>query len=555
MNMKFPKMIIAGFAALSAAGQGHAELRVFPESITLDGLRDRHTIVVQSVGADGVTEDVTAQARIKMTHMKLASAEGASIRPLADGTTDVRVTVGREMVKVPLTVKNAGTRRDLSFALDVMPVFMRAGCNSGSCHGAARGQDGFRLSLFGYDPDGDFDRLTRELVGRRINVAAPEKSLLLEKSIGAVTHTGGELFKTDSQYYKTLHEWIAAGAKPDADEVAAVESIELLPEKVVVRESSETPPSQQMLVRAKYSDGSYRDVTSLAVFLSNNEATAEIDEHGVAHGRSAGGAFVFARFDKYTVGSELVVLPGSEFSWPKPPAANYIDELVYDKLEKLQLAPSEVASDEAFLRRAHLDLAGVPPTPSEFHSFVGDPDPDKRTKLVDRLLGGDEFVDLMAMRWGEMLRIKSGNDARYGRPKKAAWKYYHWLREQIAENRPVDEMVSELVAGTGSNLSQPTANFYTSASRQQPTPLQRGEDVAQLFLGTRIQCAQCHNHPVRPLDDGRLLRVRQLFCRRQLEDRRECARGLRLQQQRSEHGRAPGRWPAGEAEIPRRRGT
>jgi hypothetical protein len=385
-----------------------------------------------------------------------------------------------------------------SFRLDVEPVFMRAGCNTGSCHGSARGQDGFRLSLFGFDPAGDYHRITREFPGRRIDVVEPEKSLILEKSTGKVTHTGGELFKKGSAYYNTIRDWIAAGAKDDAPGTPTVKGIKLTPEKISVRRNPKAPPTQPTKVTAFYSDGTARDVTKLALFMTNNDSVATMSNEGVAKSGNAGGAFVFARFDKFTIGSEMIVLPENpKFSWPEQAQpVNYVDEAVFARLKQLQISPSELADDNTFLRRLSLDLTGLPPDAELTESFVNDTDPSKRTKLIDQLLASEEFTDLWAMKWAEILQVReNSNNPDYGRSKKAVFKYYQWLRSQIALNRPFNEIVHDLVISNGSNLANPQANFYTTAVGNKRTALERAEDVAQLFLGARIQCAQCHNHP------------------------------------------------------------
>ena len=239
-----------------------------------------------------------------------------------------------------MVVKDAGKSRPVSFRLDVMPIFMKHGCNNGSCHGAARGKDGFMLSLFGYDPAGDYYRLTRQIVGRRVDLAVPEKSLMLEKATGAVPHTGGKLFDTNHDDYKTLLRWLKAGAPDDGSDTPVPVGVELLPSKVVFAGKGQT---QKTVVLAKYSDGSVRDVTRLALYMTNNEAIAAIGKDGVVKGGGRGGAFVFARFSKFTVGSEVIVLPTDDkFAWPNTPEHNYIDTLVFDKLKKLHMAPSEL---------------------------------------------------------------------------------------------------------------------------------------------------------------------------------------------------------------------
>ncbi len=379
-----------------------------------------------------------------------------------------------------------------SFRNDVMPLFMRGGCNSGSCHGAARGKDGFKLSLFGYDPDGDYYRLLEEYVGRRVNLAAPKKSLLLEKASGSVPHSGGRIFPPESDYYRTILTWIAAGAPLDGDEAPQPVRLELTPEKIVFDSAG---ASRQGKVIAHYSDGTSRDVSQLALYMSNNEAIASIDNQAQISGMKPGGTHVFARFNRFTIGTEIVVLPEGEFEWPSTPENNQIDTLVFAKLKELRIVPSGLCTDEQFLRRATVDINGTLPTPEEYARFMQDTSADKRKRLVDALLQRDEFGELWAAQWGEWLRVFTDTNPGSGTAMKAGWNYYHWLREQMINNRPWNELARSLLTGNGSNLRKPASNYYTMLPQGQLSPQKLGEDTAQIFLGLRTQCAQCHNHP------------------------------------------------------------
>ena len=391
------------------------------------------------------------------------------------------------------TIPPAQLPKPVSFRLDVMPVFFRAGCNSGGCHGAASGKDGFHLGLFGYDPAGDYYRLTRQMVGRRIDLAVPAQSLLLLKATGMVPHTGGRRIKPDSEYYKTLLRWIEAGAPDDAAGVPTVTGISLVPDKIVFSGRDHRRPFQ---VVAKYSDGATRAVNNLALYLANNKSIADIDDQGVVTGGKRGDTFVFARFAKYTVGAEVIVLPAGRFKWPKLTPNNYIDALVYAKLQKLRILPSAPADDEQFLRRASLDLIGLPPTEAEYKAFLADHDRDKRARLIDTLLARDEFADVWATRWAEWLKVRSdNNNAAFGTDRKAAYVYYEWIREQMKRNTPLDQFVRAQVAGNGSNLQNPPVNLYTMLPQGQFDPKGVAQDFAQVFTGVRVQCAQCHNHP------------------------------------------------------------
>jgi hypothetical protein len=367
-----------------------------------------------------------------------------------------------------------------------MPVFMKTSCNNGSCHGAARGKDGFRLSLFGFDPEGDHYRLTREIPGRRINLALPAESLLLEKGAGVVPHTGGKRFDVGSEHYSTVHRWLEAGAPNDPGPVPAVVSVELYPKNAVLDGEGAT---QKLTVRAKYADGTDRDVTNLAYFSSNNENSAEIAQSGLVTAHARGEAFIMARFDTHTVGSHFIVLPkGLQYEDPKTPEFNYVDTHVHAKLRKLRIVPSEVCSDEEFLRRVSVDITGTMPTIDDYEKFLADTSPDKRGKLVDELLQRKEFVDIWVMKWAELLQVRTIANRVEKKPMLA---YFNWLRDKIASNTPTDKMVQELLGARGGSFANPAVNYYQTETET----LKVAENVAQVFMGMRIQCAQCHNHP------------------------------------------------------------
>ncbi len=480
-----------GAEPLPDKGKAIVKVEAFPPDITLETERDSQAVVVMATYEDDTTLDVTGNATFNFADPSLIDLETRStFKAKKDGETELTVKVGEHDVKVPVVVKGAEQPRPVSFHLDVMPVFMRENCNTGSCHGSARGQDGFMLSLFGYDPNGDHFRLTREMAGRRINLAIPEESLLVEKSIESVPHTGGKLFEKGSDSWKTMVEWIADGAKNDEpDAVPEVVALELYPPKLVLEGSGAT---QQMTVRAKYSDGHDRDVSDLAVFFSNNDPTAAITEDGLVTAGKRGEAFIMARFETKTVGIQCIVIPeGLEYTRPEVPENNYVDKLVNDKLHKLRIIPSETCTDEEFLRRVYLDVIGQLPSSEEFASFVADKDPQKRSKLVDTLLDRKEFTEMWVMKWSELLQIRSDNNVARGISYKAALLYNNWLKERIAANVPFNEIVKELLGSTGGTFDNPATNFY----QVERDNLKLSENVAQVFMGFRLQCAQCHNHP------------------------------------------------------------
>jgi hypothetical protein len=464
-----------------------ADVKVFPSEINLKTKRDLQSVVVQATFGDGVTRDVTSEAAFAFGNKGLAKLEKGTVYPLADGKTDLQVKYGGKSLTVPVQVEQATVERPISFVMDVMPIFSKAGCNAGSCHGTSRGKDGFRLSLFGFDPDGDYMRLTREMIGRRVNLAIPEESLLVEKGAGRVPHGGGERFKPESELYQTLVRWIRDGAVKDGTNVPKVVGLEIMPKQAVLEGQG---TSQRLTVRAKYSDGSDRDVSTLAVFISNNEGSAKVSEDGVITAGQRGESFVMARFEAFNVGAQVIVIPKDlPYTWPTDIAEyNYIDSLINTKLKKLRILPSGLCDDATFIRRASIDITGTLPTVAEVKKFVEEPSAGKRDALVDELLNRKEFADLWVMKWAELLQIRSRNDQF---STKAALQYYNWLRDRMLKNMPIDQIVRELITASGGNFENPAASYY----QVQTDTLKTAENTAQVFMGMRIQCAQCHNHP------------------------------------------------------------
>ncbi|HEV8605495.1 MAG TPA: DUF1549 and DUF1553 domain-containing protein [Tepidisphaeraceae bacterium] len=462
-----------------------APLEVFPNIITLESSRDTQSLVVRLTDKQGISYDVTSEAEITVADPSLAKVESGTVKPISDGATKIKIKHKTNTIEIPLTIKEAKIDRPISFKLDVMPVFLNSGCNTGACHGAARGKDGFRLSLFGYDPDGDYIRLTREQTTRRINLAIPEDSLMLTKGTGSVAHTGGTRFKEGSNNYKTLMRWLEAGAPSDPDTVAKPLSLELYPQQMVIQEGA----PHRLVARAKYSDGTDRDVTNLCLFLTSNDNSAAVTPTGQITAGKRGEAFVMARFATFTVGSQVIVIPKNVNSgFPSVRENNYIDTLVNNKLKKLRITPSELCTDDIFMRRAYIDIIGMVPTREELEKFMASKDARKREKLVDELLNRKEFVEMWVMKWAELLKIRSNQDrVSY----KAAVQYYSWLQDKIAKNVPFDQIVQDLLSATGGTFNNPATNYYQVDTET----LKLAENTAQVFMGMRIQCAQCHNHP------------------------------------------------------------
>lgn len=462
-------------------------LQAYPQSISLESARDFHAVIVYGSYADATTRDLTNQATLKLTDPSIAKLKGNVLTPLKDGETSLTVSLGETSTTVPVKVTNATTRPPISFQLDVMPVITAAGCNTGSCHGSARGQDGFQLSLFGFDPKGDYHRMTRELPGRRLNTAIPEASLFLTKAAGQVPHSGGKILLHNSEGYQTLLEWIRDGAHYDAKDITQPTSIDVYPKQTVTRGPEQIA---NYTVLAKYSDGTDRDVTPLSTFSTSNDTALKVDNKTkTTTSGNRGEAFIMARYHTFTKGSQAIVIPLKDNYQGSPTENdNYIDKHIGNKLHKLRVTPSDLCSDEVFIRRVYIDILGKLPTVEQRNTFLANPNSDKRNQLVDHLLTQPEFNDIWVMKWAELLQIRTfDNDVSY----KAATLYHTWLREQFSANLPFNQVVRDIISARGGTFSSPATNFY----QVERDNLKLSENVAQVFMGTRLQCAQCHNHP------------------------------------------------------------
>jgi len=473
-----------------AQSRDFVALAVFPAQVALNHGHDFQRVVAVATRSDGVTSDVTDDVEWTVAptdgSTAVATLKGNSVMPMVNGTARLEATFGALSANAIIQTQNVEKVRPISFRQDVVPVFMRTGCNAGGCHGASSGKDGFRLSLFGFDPAGDYKRLTRELATRRINLALPEESLLLMKAAGDVPHTGGKRFDKDSDYYQAIEHWLDAGAPSDVENAPSVTGLAIYPPRAVLEGEG---AAQRFVAVAHYSDDTTRDVTDLAIFRSNNSSSAAINELGQAVAGTRGEAFVMARFDTHTVGSQVLTLPkDAKYEPLNEQPANYIDELVNAKLATLRITPSALCTDDEFLRRVTIDVTGRLPTQDDLTVFREDKSSKKRAHKIDELLERKEFSEIWAMKWAELLMVRTEpNRVEY----KPMFLYWQWLNKQIADGVPIDQMVRNLLSASGGSFAEPAVNFY----QIEPTPQKIAENVAQAFLGIRVQCAQCHNHP------------------------------------------------------------
>ncbi len=486
---------LAGAPAFGAAADADAQLEpivvgspskieVFPTSFKLDSPRRVVHLIVTGYYEDGSVQDLTRAAELTSADQQIAKVAAGVVTPVADGSTQVTVKVGGQELQVPIEVAGQATPDEISFNYGTLAVLSKQGCNQGACHGSPSGKGGFRLSLRAYDPALDIETLVREAFNRRTNLYEPEKSLLLRKPLMEVAHGGGRRLDKDDDGYQVLRDWIEQGCRVDDADAPQCVKLDIYPRERILMRPAHT---QQMVALAHFSDGSVRDVTSLACFSSSDEAVATVTPDGLVVGQDRGEAAILVRFlDKLESSTMMFLKEVPGFEWSNPPENNFVDHHVFAKLHQLEILPSDLCTDEEFIRRVYLDVIGILPTAAETSAFLSDTAPDKRAKTVDALLERPEFAEFWALKWGDLLRLRNAKVSNAG-----VHKFHRWLVAAFRDNTPYDKFARELLTAEGSTFVNPPANFFRTATDTNDCT----ETTSQLFLGIRIQCAKCHNHP------------------------------------------------------------
>lgn len=461
------------------------QIAVYPSLIQLNGLRDRQRIVVIGSGQQTNTRDWTRDVSVITADPNIAEIRDGVVHPLADGDTELIIQHGSMKSIIPVRVNSTAQPRPIAFENEVLVALSKQGCNSGGCHGSPSGKGGFRLSLRAFDKKLDELTLLREDHGRRINSVEPEKSLLLEKPLMKVSHGGGKQIRQNDEAYAILKTWIAEGAQSDLPETARCVRLEVFPgDKTILDLSS---GSLQLAATAHFADGLARDVTHLVAYESTNNNVATVNANGLVEAKQRGEAVILVRYLEHIRSIPLMFVDSvAGFQWRTPPESNYIDRLVNEKLAKLQYLPAPTCTDSEFIRRVYLDVIGILPTLPETQAFLEDQSPDKRARVIDTLLDREEYAKFWALKWGDLLKTTSkllGNDGVY--------KYHRWVENAFHDNMPYDQFAQQILTASGSTLANPPANFYRTAKDMNECV----ENISQVFLGARLQCAKCHNHP------------------------------------------------------------
>jgi hypothetical protein len=469
-------------------------LSLLPPEVRLHGPLAAQRLLVVGTLSDGSQVDLTARAAYTSSSPTVAAVGGARVGSRGDGQATIAARYGGLAARAPVRVTGSHAPVVYSFRNDVVPVLSRVGCSQGGCHGANSGKGGFKLSLRGYAPELDFLSITRQYGGRRICREAPEESLLLRKPLGEVPHGGGKVLTKGSPEYHVLLGWLREGAPGVDPKDPALTTLTAYPGPRTYRPKE----SQRVLVRASFSDGHVEDVTDRAVYRTNDPAVAEVTREGEVTAQNPGDTAIQAKYmDQLAVVRVTVPYPQkiNPAAFPKP--VSYIDTLVQQKLKELRLEPSGPCSDEEFVRRAYVDVLGTLPTSDEARRFLDSRDPEKRSRLIDEVLQRPEYGLIWSLRLCDVFMVRREHMQR-----KNTLALAQWLAEQFNANRPWDEVVTDLVTAKGSTTENPATLWWIS--RQQSRPNNHGwirhyeltgEIVAQVFLGQRIHCAQCHNHP------------------------------------------------------------
>lgn len=485
MNLLRPFITVSTFLYLTAIAVAADPIILLPQAVKLTGPESRQTLLVETVDGAEVTGPVKDGVTFSSENEAIAKVVGGQVIPMGDGSTVITASIAGQKARAQVTVESYRAKHQWSFRNHVQSVLSKTGCNSGACHGATAGKNGFKLSLRGYDPEADFFAITRQARGRRVVPDDPGRSLILTKPTGAIPHKGGVRFPDDSPEYKVIAQWLAQGQVGPTPADARAIRLEILPAAARLKAGTE----QQMIVRAHFSDGHVEDVTRWAKYTASNHSVCTVDDLGLVKVGGSGEGAIVAWYLAQNATASITVpyqQPVAPEAFTKAPRANVIDDLVLEKLAALNIPPSPKSGDSEFVRRVYLDTIGLLPTVEEAGSFLDDTDPDKRMKLIEQLLSRPEFVDYWAYQWSDLLLL-TGSRLR----PQAIKSYYQWIRQQVANNTPWDEFARGVILAKGSTFENGAANFY--ALHQDPQDMV--ETTSMAFLGMSLQCAHCHDHP------------------------------------------------------------
>ncbi len=461
-------------------------ITISPTTIKLHGIDDAQQMILTATLKDGRLQDLTSDATYEVANNKVARVtSGGRVIPVGNGTTEVTAKFDDKVVKISVTAEACDQNLPINFANQIVPIFTKLGCNSGGCHGKASGQNGFKLSLLGFEPEIDYNALVKEARGRRLFPAAPDKSLLLTKATGLAAHGGGKRMEVGSDEYRLVRRWIAAGMPVGKPTDPVVKNITVVPDHRVLTRNNK----QQFAVYAHYSDGSVEDITRRAQYESNDTEIAVVDPSAMVRTLNMSGeAAIMVRYQEFVSIFRATVPLGLKIPNYDFPAQTLVDKYTLKKWQQLGLVPSQLCTDEQFIRRIYLDLTGTLPTPQQIAAFLKDQDPKKRDALIDHLLETPEYSYYFASKWADILRVKRRNQPDRA---KGTFSFHNWIRNAIAQDKPHDQFAAEILSATGDESSSPPTVWYKELQK----PNEFVDDMAQVFLGLRLACAQCHHHP------------------------------------------------------------
>jgi hypothetical protein len=476
------------------ASSANATIVVEPTQVKLSGRYDRAQLLVTAASGDSVDErsaDLTGQSEYTAADPNVVHVDASGrLTALADGQTQIEIKVNGTTQQIRVDVEGAASS-SVDFIRDVRPILSKAGCAAGACHAAQFGKGGFKLSVFGFDPDADYEAITRSSRGRRINFSVPDQSLLLRKPTMKESHGGGARIQHDSIDYKIVRDWIAAAAPPSTNPTE-VESLKVFPNQRVGQQGFD----QQLRVVAHFSDGSQRDVTAVAIYDAIDKGLVSVTDQGLVTTTGKGQTAVMVRYDGQAAICAVVVPYRQQMELTDWQSNNFIDELAAEKFRNLGLSPSQLCDDATYIRRVFLDCIGSLPAPELVRQFVATDDPEKRTKLVDRLLGltgdssldtfNDQYAAYWTLKWSDLIRNNSNSLGEQG-----MWALHNWIKESFRTNKPYDQFVRQLVTAKGSIYSNGPANYFRIHTNSSALT----EATSQVFLGVRLECAKCHHHP------------------------------------------------------------